>query len=281
MGITVNGAGSMGTQPAMKGMLSVKSGSAAKVRMGIVGNKENKVPAKRLNYNHREISGQLVRAKKAQSAATILTRAKSRLAFLQRCAGTGQYDQKEIANALAHARRMVRCAQMKVRNLKEEEQEQKKHGNESESEIQQKKSEIKRRAAQKERELKNKANIEVTQQVLKEKSRRQEILRKRRMHRNEERGKINEADMKYIKGELERQPAGYSQEQGVYLELSASAAALTELQIMQMAEQEAQVEIEQMPDVSDGVNMGSGVSSGVSVSEGAAAESASSVDISI
>lgn len=75
---------------------------------------------------------------------------------MQRYAATGEYDSKEISAAVAHARRMVECAQLKVRHLKQEEIENRKYKSENKSEVTQKKGEIKRRAANKERELKEK-----------------------------------------------------------------------------------------------------------------------------
>jgi hypothetical protein len=188
------------------------------------------------------MSGQIMRAKKTQSASTALTRAKSKLAMLQRAAGTGQYDSKEVANAIAHARRMVRAAQTKVKNLKEEEQETGKNSQKSHTEVQQKKNEIKRRAAQKEQKLKSEADTEKIQQVQKEKSRRQQMVQKRRAHRNQERSQLLEADMKYVKGELAegRTPLGYtSSDNGVFIELSAASAELA------MMENKIEAEIEQ------------------------------------
>ena len=126
MGTTINGTGSNQSQSMLTGMLSVNNRNSVSGSMLGVGKTQNKVK-KSLNYNHREISGQLMRAKKSQSAGNVLSRAKRRLANLQTAAGSGQYDSKEVANAIAHARRMVRCAQLKVRNLKEEEREQATH----------------------------------------------------------------------------------------------------------------------------------------------------------
>lgn len=89
---------------------------------------------------------------------------------MQRYAATGEYDSKEISAAVAHARRMVECAQLKVRHLKQEEIENRKYKSENKSEVTQKKGEIKRRAANKERELKEKIAIEEIQNVQKEKA---------------------------------------------------------------------------------------------------------------
>ena len=132
----------------------------------VCGKSKSSGTKKKLNYNYKEVSNQLLRAKKPQGAANALTKAKSRLATLQRYAATGEYDSKEISAAVAHARRMVECAQLKVRHLKQEEIENRKYKSENKSEVTQKKGEIKRRAANKERELKAKTAIEQTLAVV-------------------------------------------------------------------------------------------------------------------
>ena len=145
---------------------------------------------KSLNYNAKQISSQLIRATKSRTAAAVLTKAKSTVNNLQHCLGTGEYDDSEVQIALAHAKRMVKCAQSKVSNLKQEENLQRKYEREKSAKEMQQKSEVKRRVHQKENDLKQKMATEEIQQVQKEKSRRQEIIRKRRMHRNEERSNI-------------------------------------------------------------------------------------------
>lgn len=123
MGISINAPGSVSNQASMTGTLSIRKSTNTFEQMAGVSSSGG-TSKKQLNYNHRDISGQLLRAKKPQSASAALTRAKSKVSMLQRAAASGQYDSKEVANALAHARRMVRCAQLKVRNLREEEREQ-------------------------------------------------------------------------------------------------------------------------------------------------------------
>ncbi len=245
MGTTINGVAAVGTQSVMTGTLTIKNTNDPRARMAAL-RRTNNTAKKRLNYNHREISGQIIRAKKVQSASNVLTRAKSKVAVLQRQAGTGKYDSRELANAIAHARRMVRCAQLKVRNLKEEEREQKAHKRENGEHEQQKQGEIKRRVAQKERQLKEKIALEESQEVMREKRRRNEMMQKRRMHRNQEQNKISEADMKYIKGQMENGSdygsSSYSaMGQGAVLDLSMEAAALAEVL---MLEQQIQTEVE-------------------------------------
>ena len=189
MGISINAPGSVSNQASMTGTLSIRKSTNTFEQMAGVSSSGG-TSKKQLNYNHRDISGQLLRAKKPQSASAALTRAKSKVSMLQRAAASGQYDSKEVANALAHARRMVRCAQLKVRNLREEEREQQSVQKENSGKSQQKEHEVKRRVAQKERQLKQKVAIENTQEVLRQKKKKNEIAQKQQRHRSQERGKI-------------------------------------------------------------------------------------------
>ena len=244
MGVSVNSAGSTTGAVAMAGTLTIKNAnkdSRARIEY-VCGKSKSSGTKKKLNYNYKEVSNQLLRAKKPQGAA------KSRLATLQRYAATGEYDSKEISAAVAHARRMVECAQLKVRHLKQEEIENRKYKSENKSEVTQKKGEIKRRAANKERELKEKIAIEEIQNVQKEKAKRIEIRQKRNSHRRQEQSKISEADMKYIKDQMEnRNTSDISPDSGVIVSLSAESTnlQLTEAQIKMQAQQDAELETDQ------------------------------------
>ncbi len=293
MGMTVSGSGMTGSTMAMPGTTAAgktkSSGRNSRTKKtGLSGPTQNKTK-KKLKYNHREISGQLAQAKKAQSAATVMVRAKTRLASLLRCVGSGQYDYNELNNAIAHARRMVRCAQLKVKNLKEEEMEAKGHQKKNNGKKAQKEGEIKRRVAQKERELEQKLAMEHLQEVMREKTARQRMMNKRRMHRREEQGKINEADMKYIKGLMEKNNDSDRKDSpdmsGVWIDLSAAAAAQSEAALLkQQIEQEVRAEVEaemsmdcgSVPETAGGMNMGT---PDMPTSEAASAEAAVSVDI--
>lgn len=241
MGVSVNSAGSTTVAVAMAGTLTIKNAnkdSRARIEY-VCGKSKSSGTKKKLNYNYKEVSNQLLRAKKPQGAANALTKAKSRLATLQRYAATGEYDSKEISAAVAHARRMVECAQLKVRHLKQEEIENRKYKSENKSEVTQKKGEIKRRAANKERELKEKIAIEEIQNVQKEKAKRIEIRQKRNSHRRQEQSKISEADMKYIKDQMgNRNTSDISPDSGVIVSLSAESTnlQLTEAQIKMQAQ---------------------------------------------
>lgn len=247
---------------------------------------------KALNYNSREISSQLIRASKSRSASTVLTKAKSKLAMLQRCKGCGQYNDSEVEIAIAHAKRMVKCAQLKVGNLKQEEALKKNYERENENSRQQKKNEVKRRTAQKENEIRQKAAMEELQLTMREKEFRRELARKRRMHRDQERSKIVEAEMKYLQDQMNHNDGSSSQTVGVSLDISSAAMNMSELQLSEHALQllenqiEMKVEMEMSMDASlgmDGASVVSDVVGGgtVGAGTGAAASVGATVDVSI
>lgn len=187
---------------------------------------------KRLNYNMREISSQILRANKAQSASIVLVRAKFKVSSLKRCYGTGQYDVNEVRPALAHAQRMVRVANKKVQNLKEEEREQRQLNNRKAEKVMERKREVKAAIAQKKQAKKVAEQIEEMNEIRQEKMKRQVMEQKRRMHRSNERGKITEADMKYIHDRLEdKWDTDWEVDlDGVVCSISASAAGLSNLE---------------------------------------------------
>ena len=247
---------------------------------------------KALNYNSREISSQLMRASKSRTANTVLAKAKSKLAMLQRCKGCGQYNDSEVEIAIAHAKRMVKCAQLKVGNLKQEEALKKSYERESENSRQHKKNEVKRRTAQKENEIRQKAAMKELQLSMREKEFRRELARKRRMHRDQERSKIVEAEMKYLQDQMNNSNGSSSQAVGVSLDISSAAMNMNELQLSEHALQllesqiEMEVEMEMSMDASLGMSeagvvadvAGSGT---VNAGASAAASVGATVDVSI
>lgn len=123
MGISINAPGSVSSQASMTGTLSIRKSTNTFEQMAGVSSSGG-TSKKQLNYNHRDISGQLLRAKKPQSASAALTRAKSKVSMLQRAAASGQYDSREVADALAPCETDGALCAAKVRNLREEEREQ-------------------------------------------------------------------------------------------------------------------------------------------------------------
>lgn len=244
MGVTVSGAG-MGTSAAFAGAsLTIKNTGNTASKMQSTQRQTSKTK-KNLNYNSREISSQILRASKSRSASMVLARAKSKVSSLQRCLGTGQYNDNEVRIAIAHANRMVKCAKMKVANLKEEERLKKQYENEHKTKERQQKNEVKRRVNQKERDIKTKTVLSEVQQTQKEKAMRQEILRKKRIHRNAEQGKISEADLKYLEEQRNGRGSTCANTGGVSLELSIQAAELSDLQLSEHALELLENQIEQ------------------------------------
>ena len=205
------GTGSLMNSACISG-LTVKNVNNPDARLGVMRSSSNKSKNKKpLNYNPRDISGQLLRAGKSGNAARVLSRAKSKVSLLKRCKATGQYDEAELNTALAHAQRLVKCARIKVNNLKQEERTAKKNEREIKEEESLKKNEIRRRV--------------------------NEAKRRKCSHRNDERRRVSEADMKYYSDRMKNNPDGHTgySGNGVSLELSYTAADLSELKMNEQA----------------------------------------------
>ena len=129
---------------------------------------------KSLSYNPKEISSQILRAKKTVGAARVLSRARAKLAMLKKAQATGEYDSAELENAIAHAKRMVECADMKVNNLREEDR-------------------LRKRAEDKE---------ELKVEKLRNAGRLENL--KKRTHRQDENKALFDADTKYYQREVKR-----------------------------------------------------------------------------
>jgi hypothetical protein len=83
--------------------------------------KAAKKSQKRLTYNYKKVSAQILRAKTANSAGKAVTQARAQVAQLRKKLRTGEYDDKELENALIHAERIARAAKKKENHLEEEE----------------------------------------------------------------------------------------------------------------------------------------------------------------
>lgn len=80
-----------------------------------------KKKTKKLQYNFKQISTQILRTKKAFSAGQAVSMARQMAAGLRRKVVTGEYDETELRHAIEHAERMVRIAKKKKKHLQEEE----------------------------------------------------------------------------------------------------------------------------------------------------------------
>lgn len=81
-----------------------------------------KKKTKKLNYNYRDVSGRILRAKTSVSANLVVAHARTMVAVLRRRYGCGEYNDRDLEIAIIHAEKMVRIAKKKVKNLKMEEQ---------------------------------------------------------------------------------------------------------------------------------------------------------------
>ena len=102
--------------------------------------------------------------------------------------------------------------------------------------------------------MRQKAATEELQQSLKEKGYRRELVQRRRMHRNQERSKIAEADIKYLQDQTNRSQGSGVSDTGVSLDISSVAMNMNELKMME-TRIDTEVEMEMgVIDVSVGVD---------------------------
>lgn len=80
-----------------------------------------KKKTKRLLYNFKQLSGRILRSKTSGSARMAAAKARETAAQLRKKAQTGEYDDRELEMAIAHADQMVRIAKKKMKHLRAEE----------------------------------------------------------------------------------------------------------------------------------------------------------------
>lgn len=76
---------------------------------------------KKLNYNFKEISGQILRAKTSVTAGRAVLKARSRAASLRQKLYSSEYDDDDLRRAIIHADKMLRIAKKRQKHLREEE----------------------------------------------------------------------------------------------------------------------------------------------------------------
>lgn len=77
--------------------------------------------AKRLQYNFKQISSQIMMSKTSNSASRVVTKARAKVVELLRKRRISDYDDRELEAAIIHAKKMERIARKRVKHLKEEE----------------------------------------------------------------------------------------------------------------------------------------------------------------
>lgn len=76
---------------------------------------------KKLNYNFKELSARILRAKTSGGARQAAIMARSRIAMLRAKLNTGDYDVNEVESALIHAEQMERIAKKRLKHMQQEE----------------------------------------------------------------------------------------------------------------------------------------------------------------
>ncbi len=76
---------------------------------------------KKLQYNFKRLSNQILRTKTSVNAKQLVTKTKFQIADLRMKLISGDYDYAEIHNALLHAEKIARVAKKRLKHLQEEE----------------------------------------------------------------------------------------------------------------------------------------------------------------
>ena len=76
---------------------------------------------KKLQYNFKRLSNQIMRTKTSINAKQLVTKTKFQIADLKMKLISGDYSYEEIHNALLHAEKIARVAKKRMKNLEEEE----------------------------------------------------------------------------------------------------------------------------------------------------------------
>lgn len=181
---------------------------------------------KRLNYNYRDVSGRILRAKTSVSAVLVVAHARTMVAVLRRRHGCGEYNDRDLEIAIIHAEKMVRIAKKKSRNLKMEEQGRRTtEAKEAEEKYEEDSPLSTAEMQSEEREVNEKELREMIRELEQELQRlaaqssmddlmdecldggavsEEELERIKKKHRCDEMRQIVEADMKYLKAMFQR-----------------------------------------------------------------------------
>ena len=182
---------------------------------------------KRLPYNFKQMSKQIMMAKTSDAARPLVTRIQAKLSWLYRKLRSDEYGDSEIAAAIIHAAAMEKIAKRKVRHLEEEEaaengtglgmvpgeedeiygkDELEKSLEESEKISEEEMKEMMEEIEELERELAEEAMSELQDMIscasgdMSE----EEIEELKRKHRNEEDRQLTRADLEYLRALFDR-----------------------------------------------------------------------------
>ena len=76
---------------------------------------------KRLQYNFKAISAQIMQAKTSGGASQVAAKARRQIAVLQRDMKSGEFNEDELKSAINHAKSLERVARKRVKHLRQEE----------------------------------------------------------------------------------------------------------------------------------------------------------------
>jgi hypothetical protein len=83
--------------------------------------KQTSLEKKKLQYNFKKISSQIIRSKTSVTARKAVQAAKREIMRLKRLKANGEYDEEELQLAIDHAKSMEKVAKKKVAHLEQEE----------------------------------------------------------------------------------------------------------------------------------------------------------------
>ena len=229
--------------------------------------KSAKKKTKRLNYKFKYISTKILLSKTSDSAGKALATAQTNLGVLYRKLKTGQFDEREVELAIAHAKKLERVARKKLKHLHEEEL-AKQRGS-CQDKIEQNEASGLKGSGEKKEEKIPEINEKELQKLMKELQKLMEETMKESMeqtadeligtihrnmddddleilkkkHRARELREILEADMKYLKAffnklqkEKEEAAKGNCSSEGVSLEISGAEVPIQSSELPVMVE---------------------------------------------
>lgn len=114
----------IGTNNADRTLYTIKNAdgtTAATFSVTKKTSKSKQKKKKRLQYNFKQISNQILSSKTSSGARRAAARARGVVAMLLKKLKNGEYDDQEVASAILHARKMERVARKRMKHMQEEE----------------------------------------------------------------------------------------------------------------------------------------------------------------
>ncbi|MCH5337785.1 MAG: hypothetical protein J1E03_03295 [Acetatifactor sp.] len=232
---------------------------------------------KRLQYNFKAMSAQIMQAKTSGNASRVASKARREIAMLQRNMKNGEYDEDEIKNSIAHAKSLERVARKRVKHLRQEEalkENQKPYLSEMEEAVEDlfaedmdaeemlklSEEELKRLMRELQeamKEVEAEADGEISDldsednltEIVQENLDAMDLEQLKKKHRSDELREIMEADMKYLKA-LFNKLAKEKQQASIGGNNSSSDSVS-----LQLSGMDVPVQTSEMPVVTEGGNM--------------------------